>query len=49
MTKANFVKYVKHNTICWEYLNSSTHLAPYLESRFLKIYDTVGFRFYSER
>ena len=49
MTKENFVKYVQHNTISYDYLNSSTHLAPYLESRFLTIYQQEGYKFYKER
>ena len=49
LTKENFIKYVEHDTLIWEYLNSSVHLAPYLEEKLQKIYNTEAYEFYRER
>jgi len=46
VTQQNFIKYVEHDTLIWEYLNSSIHLAPYLEKKFRKIYEGEAYRFY---
>ena len=32
-----------------EYLNSSIHLAPYLEKKFLNIYEGEAYKFYRQR
>ena len=32
-----------------EYLNSSIHLAPYLEKKFRKIYEGEAYKFYRQR
>ena len=49
VTQDNFIKYVEHDTLIWEYLNSSIHLAPYLEEKLLKIYEQDAYKFYRER
>ena len=41
--------YVEHDTLIWEYLNSSIHLAPYLEKKFRRIYAGEAYRFYRQR
>ena len=42
-------RYVEHDTLIWEYLNSSIHLAPYLEKKFRRIYAGEAYRFYRQR
>ena len=42
-------RYVEHDALIWEYLNSSVHLAPYLDKKFDKIYAGESYRFYRER
>ena len=42
-------RYVEHDTLIWEYLNSSIHLAPYLEKKFRKIYEGEAYKFYRQR
>ena len=42
-------RYVEHDTLIWEYLNSSIHLAPYLEKKFRKIYEGEAYQFYRQR
>ena len=49
VTQENFIKYVEHDTLIWEYLNSSVHLAPYLEDKLQNIYSTTAYQFYRER
>ena len=49
MTQSNFVKYVKHDTLAQEYLNSSIHLAPYLEPKFLRIFLGDNYQYYKKR
>ena len=49
LTQNNFIKYVEHDTLIWEYLNSSVHLAPYLEEKLQSIYSTTAYKFYRER
>ena len=49
VTQDNFIKYVEHDTLIWEYLNSSIHLAPYLEEKLQKIYEQDAYKFYRER
>ncbi|XP_071748838.1 uncharacterized protein [Lepeophtheirus salmonis] len=46
VTQENFIKYVEHDTLIWEYLNSSVHLAPYLEEKFQNIYEQEAYQFY---
>ena len=48
---SNFMclRYVEHDTLIWEYLNSSIHLAPYLEEKFRKIYAGDAYKFYRQR
>jgi len=46
VTQQNFIKYVEHDTLIWEYLNSSIHLAPYLEKKFKRIYQGDAYKFY---
>lgn len=48
VTQDNFIKYVEHDTLIWEYLNSSIHLAPYLEEKLQKIYEQDAYKFYRE-
>ena len=43
------LRYVEHDTLIWEYLNSSIHLAPYLEKKFRKIYEGEAYKFYRQR
>ena len=43
------LRYVEHDTLIWEYLNSSIHLAPYLEEKFRKIYAGDAYKFYRQR
>ena len=40
---------MEHDTLIWEYLNSSIHLAPYLEKKFRRIYAGEAYRFYRQR
>ena len=40
---------MEHDTLIWEYLNSSIHLAPYLEEKFRKIYAGDAYKFYRQR
>ena len=40
---------MEHDTLIWEYLNSSIHLAPYLEKKFRRIYNGEAYKFYRER
>ena len=49
VTQDNFIKYVEHDTLIWEYLNSSIHLAPYLAEKLQKIYEQDAYKFYRER
>ena len=49
VTQENFVKYVEYDTLIWEYLNSSVHLAPYLEEKLHAVYSTKSYMFYRER
>ena len=49
VTQENFIKYVEHDTLIWEYLNSSIHLAPYLEEKLQKIYKQEAYQFYRKR
>ena len=49
VTQQNYIKYVEHDTLIWEYLNSSIHLAPYLEKKFKRIYSGEAYRFYRQR
>ena len=49
VTQQNYIKYVEHDTLIWEYLNSSIHLAPYLEKKFKRIYSGEAYRFYRKR
>ena len=42
-------RYVEHDTLIWEYLNSSIHLAPYLEKKFRRIYNGEAYKFYRQR
>ena len=35
--------------LIWEYLNSSIHLAPYLDKKFEQIYAGDSYAFYRER
>ena len=49
VTQENFIKYVEHDTLIWEYLNSSIHLAPYLQEKLQKIYEMEAYMFYRER
>ena len=42
-------RYVEHDTLIWDYLNSSIHLAPYLEKKFERIYAGDAYRFYRQR
>ena len=49
VTQQNYIKYVEHDTLIWEYLNSSIHLAPYLEKKFKRIYAGEAYRFYRQR
>ena len=49
VTQQNYIKYVEHDTLIWEYLNSSIHLAPYLEKKFKRIYNGEAYRFYRQR
>ena len=42
-------RYVEHDTLIWDYLNSSIHLAPYLEQKFERIYAGDAYRFYRQR
>merc|ERR1711892_36329 len=48
VTTQNYIKYVEHDTLIWEYLNSSIHLAPYLEKKFRKIYNGEAYKFYRQ-
>jgi len=48
VTQQNYIKYVEHDTLIWEYLNSSIHLAPYLEKKFKRIYSGEAYRFYRQ-
>lgn len=49
VTQENFIKYVEHDTLIWEYLNSSIHLAPYLEEKLQNIYEQDAYQFYRKR
>ena len=49
VTQENFIKYVEHDTLIWEYLNSSIHLAPYLNEKLQNIYSSKAYKFYRER
>ena len=49
VTQDNFIKYVEHDTLIWEYLNSTIHLAPYLEEKLQNIYEQDAYQFYRER
>ena len=49
VTQENFIKYVEHDTLIWEYLNSSIHLAPYLSEKLQNIYSSKAYKFYRER
>ena len=49
VTQENFIKYVEHDTLIWEYLNSSIHLAPYLQEKLQNVYSTTAYKFYRER
>ena len=49
VTQNNFIKYVEHDTLIGEYLNSSIHLAPYLNEKFQNIYSSKAYKFYRER
>ena len=49
VTQENFIKYVEHDTLIWEYLNSSIHLAPYLNEKLQAIYSSNAYKFYRER
>ena len=49
VTQQNYIKYVEHDTLIWEYLNSSIHLAPYLDKKFNKIYAGASYQFYRQR
>ena len=49
VTQENFIKYVEHDTLIWEYLNSSIHLAPYLQEKLQMVYSTPAYKFYRER
>ena len=42
-------RYVEHDTLIWEYLNSSIHLAPYLDEKLRKIYAGDAYKFYRQR
>ena len=42
------LRYVEHDTLIWDYLNSSIHLAPYLEEKFRKIYAGDAYKFYRQ-
>ena len=42
-------RYVEHDALIWEYLNSSIHLAPYLDKKFNKIYAGASYQFYRQR
>ena len=42
------LRYVEHDTLIWDYLNSSVHLAPYLEEKFRKIYVGDAYKFYRQ-
>jgi len=48
VTQQNFIKYVEHDTLIWDYLNSSIHLAPYLEEKFRRIYVGDAYKFYRQ-
>ena len=37
------------DTLIWDYLNSSIHLAPYLEEKFRRIYVGDAYKFYRQR
>ena len=39
---------MRHDTLIWEYLNSSIHLAPYLEKKLKKIYEGEAYKFYRQ-
>ena len=39
---------MRHDTLTWEYLNSSIHLAPYLEKKLKKIYEGEAYKFYRQ-
>ena len=43
------LRYVEHDALIWEYLNSSIHLAPYLDKKFEQIYAGDSYAFYRER
>ena len=49
VTQQNYIKYVEHDTLIWEYLNSSIHLAPYLDEKLRKIYAGDAYKFYRQR
>ena len=49
MTICLLTRYVEHDTLIWDYLNSSIHLAPYLEKKFERIYAGDAYRFYRQR
>ena len=42
-------RYVEHDTLIWEYLNSSIHLAPYRDEKLRKIYAGDAYKFYRQR
>ena len=42
-------RYVEHDSLIWEYLNSSIHLAPYLDKKFNRIYAGKSYKFYRQR
>ena len=49
LTICSLTRYVEHDTLIWDYLNSSIHLAPYLEKKFERIYAGDAYRFYRQR
>ena len=49
LTICLLTRYVEHDTLIWDYLNSSIHLAPYLEKKFERIYAGDAYRFYRQR
>ena len=49
VTQEDFVNYVEYDTLIWEYLNSSVHLAPYLGEKLHAIYSTKSYMTYRQR
>jgi len=49
LTAEDTTNYLSHDSLSWEFVNSSVNLAPHLGQKVADLYKKDSFKFYKER